>query len=104
MASFEIKSYTATVSSYPDFGWILLLGDNGIKAKLEFKPMSGSTSSSLSASGSYIKSIMDVRFFDTIVDLLRNEKPLYFYWFTSSGWCAVTTGPEPVGENEAPGG
>jgi len=33
-----------------------------------------------------------------VVDMLRNEKPLYIHWFTTSGY--VGTSAEPVGEGE----
>lgn len=33
-----------------------------------------------------------------VVDMLRNEKPCYLWWFNTSG--AISTSNEPVGENE----
>jgi hypothetical protein len=36
--------------------------------------------------------------FAFVVDILRNEKPCYLSWFTSSG--AIGTGAESVGEHE----
>jgi hypothetical protein len=36
-----------------------------------------------------------------IVDLLRNEKPVYMHWNTTSTGAFIATDKEPVGEGEA---
>ncbi len=38
-----------------------------------------------------------------MIDLLRNEKPCFFHWDETAKRIMVSTGPEPVGEGEAPG-
>ena len=38
--------------------------------------------------------------FADFVDLLRNEKPVYFHWNTTSKGVMVSTTEEPVGEGE----
>lgn len=37
-----------------------------------------------------------------IVDLLRHEKPVFFQWNESSKGAMLSTGKEPVGEEEVP--
>ena len=37
---------------------------------------------------------------DGIVDMLRNEKPVMFNWSPENRVAQITTGPEPVGEEE----
>lgn len=34
------------------------------------------------------------------IDILRNEKPLYFFYSFESDMCYITTSDEPVGEGE----
>jgi hypothetical protein len=37
-----------------------------------------------------------------MVDMLRNEKPVFFTWWKEKGFASVTTAAEPVGEGELP--
>jgi hypothetical protein len=37
---------------------------------------------------------------DGIIDMLRNEKPVMFNWSSENHIAQITTGPEPVGEEE----
>jgi hypothetical protein len=39
--------------------------------------------------------------FENIIDLLRNEKPMYLLWMGAGGENGVKTTPEPVGEGGA---
>ncbi len=38
--------------------------------------------------------------FDRLLDMLRNEKPLYFSWMPGSQAIRISTNKEPVGEQE----
>jgi hypothetical protein len=40
--------------------------------------------------------------FPNVLDLLRNEKPVYIKYVGGWNIASVTTSPEPVGEGEAP--
>ena len=43
--------------------------------------------------------------FASTLDLLRNEKPLYFTWYDylpTRAFASIGTSREPIGENEAP--
>lgn len=35
-----------------------------------------------------------------VIDMLRNEKPVYFTWGKERGYASVSTAAEPVGEGE----
>lgn len=35
-----------------------------------------------------------------MIDMLRNEKPVYFTWWKEKGFATVSTAAEPVGEGE----
>ena len=37
---------------------------------------------------------------EAIIDMLRNEKPVMFNWSAENRVAQITTGPEPVGEEE----
>jgi hypothetical protein len=37
-----------------------------------------------------------------MIDMLRNEKPVFFTWWKEKGFATVTTAAEPVGEGELP--
>ncbi len=37
---------------------------------------------------------------DAVIDMLRNEKPVMFNWSAENRVAQITTGPEPVGEEE----
>lgn len=37
---------------------------------------------------------------DTLIDILRNEKPIYFGWSPEARIARITTADEPVGEQE----
>jgi len=41
--------------------------------------------------------------FANVIDLLRNEKPVYFTWDPSSKMARITSDEEPVGEEEHQG-
>ena len=40
--------------------------------------------------------------FQDVLNLLREEKPLYLAWWTNPLRGDLQTGPEPVGEDEGP--
>jgi len=37
---------------------------------------------------------------DSVIDMLRNEKQVMFNWAADNEWAQITTGKEPVGEEE----
>lgn len=51
-------------------------------------------------SGNYLFMFLPASHLTRIVDILRNEKPLYFAFNTSSGKTYLSTSAEPVGEGE----
>ncbi|MHC4617829.1 MAG: hypothetical protein ACYTEQ_08755 [Planctomycetota bacterium] len=51
-------------------------------------------------SGSYLFMFLPASHLPRIVDILRNERPLFFSFNTSSGKTYLSTSAEPVGEGE----
>ena len=48
----------------------------------------------------YVAAQMHLASFSSVIDMLRNEKPIYFSWSGEGGQLRLATGPEPVGEQE----
>jgi hypothetical protein len=48
--------------------------------------------------GGIIRMFLPINMFDSVMDLLRNEKPIYIYFTAAHAF--LTTSQEPVGENE----
>lgn len=100
MANFEIKKYTVTMTNMGEYGWIMLYDSDNInaatyRARLDFVSSGAGT---VQQSGNFISVKIHINSLERIIDVLRNEKPVYFSWYPS--WASVYTGPEPVGEAE----
>jgi hypothetical protein len=100
MANFEIKKYTVTITNIGEYGWVMLYDKDHInaatyRARLDFVSSGVGT---VEQSGNFISVRIHVNFLESVIDVLRNEKPVYFNWWPS--WAGVYTGPEPVGEAE----
>ncbi|MEM7283767.1 MAG: hypothetical protein AAF438_19300 [Pseudomonadota bacterium] len=48
----------------------------------------------------YVAGQMKLSNFANMIDMLRNEKPVYFAWSEEGSALRIATGPEPVGEQE----
>jgi hypothetical protein len=83
-----------------NIAWILLQGQ-GFSVRLFFK-RNGETLSSVNAEedGSYFQGYYYSDQFQIICDMLRYEKPVYFYHNTESNFIRLKTTLEPVGEEE----
>ena len=100
MSRFEVRSYTVNTTSIGEYAFVMLY-DNPAgnasthRARLNFKT---SGFGDVSVSGNMITVGMHINLLDNTIDLLRNEKPIYFNWY--SAWAGISTGNEPVGEEE----
>ena len=100
MANFEIIKYRVVMTNNGEYGWIMLFNSDSISAathvaRLNFVSYDVGT---IQQSGNFITVAMHINSFERTIDMLRNEKPVYFGWFSS--WAGVYTGSEPVGEAE----
>lgn len=72
-------------------------GSNKVVAYLRFNDP-GMFFENDSLSGGIVKMHLPTHTFDSVLDVLRNEKPVYVYFAQNRGFLA--TSAEPVGENE----
>lgn len=106
MANFiieEFEEYKATIhdSNYKGVDYSIQLHLPDGEAYLRF---SNTTSKDNQITKKADKNVYNVYFrsekFSPMIDLLRNEGPLYFYYNLNTGHSYITTGDEPVGEGE----
>lgn len=50
--------------------------------------------------GGHVAAQLHDKHFDRILDMLRNEKPVYFSWWREAQTMHLSTAKEPVGEQE----
>ena len=92
-----IISYYTPISS-PIVATILCLSNNSLRGTITFYEEGQSLNDSVI--GNTIKLEYHEKHFDRILDILRNEKPLYLRYFEENdrGW--LITAKEDVGEEE----
>jgi hypothetical protein len=103
---FRIDSYLLTVVNKPiGMGIVREIGLEGTgnsehyKAALRFFPGTPEPEVKIKPNGT-MTATFPASDWDAIVDLLRNEKPVWFYG-SESGLCNVSTSAETVGEEES---
>jgi hypothetical protein len=109
VASFDIKTYEVFVSNDArTYAYIMLYAGTPSgtisRARLDFADHPTTPNFSLTESGSVVSVKMPFRTFASVVDVLRNEKPLTLSWGPSSKICMISTSKEPVGEEELTAG
>lgn len=99
MAHTEIQSYTLYQYSGAFATGVIFLFDNDNKhfANAYFLRNDALPAPSQNANG-FISLYFHDTAFPSVVDMLRNEKPCYLWWFDISG--AISTSKEAVGEDE----
>jgi len=106
MANFIIKTYTVQITNCASPYAYIMLFDSEIGAKskyrvrLNFTMMQEINSYTMTQNGTFIDVTMNFKTFASVVDLLRNEKPLSFYWIPTTKVCTISSSEEPVGEGE----
>lgn len=71
--------------------------DNSVKVYIRFNDP-GMTFENDSDAGGIIKMHLPSTMLENVIDVLRNEKPVYIYF--AAGRAFLSTSKEPVGENE----
>ena len=101
--STEIKSYHVLFYGSPE-GYqtnraqIALYGANGKTAAFVRFNDPGMAFENDSESGGIIRTHLPSTMFENVLDVLRNEKPVYIYFAQGRGF--LSTSKEPVGEGE----
>ena len=100
MAFTEIKSYTLYQYAGASASGVIFLYDNANRhiGNGYFLHGDNLPASWQNAQNGFISLYMHDTAFPAVVDMLRNEKPCYLWWFGSSG--AISTSKESVGEHE----
>lgn len=99
----EFDEYKATIhdSNYDGVEYSIQLHLNEGEAQLRFQSRGNTPNNITQKNG---KNLYNVYFksekYYNVIDLLRNEGPLYFYYNLDTGHSYLTTGDEPVGEGE----
>ncbi|HII85425.1 TPA: hypothetical protein HA273_02370 [Candidatus Bathyarchaeota archaeon] len=93
----KIDEYEVIYSSNKLPPRILLKAGNKFIGQLVFKP-SGATLPQEAMIGDQVNLYFHLEDFQNIIDLLRNEKPLYILWSGQGGENGLKTTPEAVGE------
>jgi hypothetical protein len=102
---YEVYQVALNTSGYPDiYGFIRLWWGGQLRATLWFHR---DTASSVPGNAAYTSGgvmIYYARFRQAeladAIDLLRNEKPIYFQYNDTTNGAFLSTGSEPVGEGE----
>ena len=111
--SVEIKHYSVHFTNQKNgYAYIMLYEISaestsvGVRARLNFIPMADGTdytNLSVSTSGAYtgIGADMNIKVLPYIIDMLRNEKPVYLTWNEEKHLVIIgTNADEPVGEKK----
>ena len=98
--SSKIDAYEILYSENPIGPTILLKAGGRLIGRIRFRPNDTALAADDERDG-----VVNMNFhlfsYPNIVDLLRNEKPLYLHaMFVLGGACTIATAEEPVGEEE----
>lgn len=98
MEIIKINRYVLDVLMGPPYDHIVLLynKERGLFCRLYFKDQVSGLN--ISKSGAIYNVTLDNSKFASIVDILRNEKPVYFHYYETNA--LIKTQKEPVGEEE----
>ena len=102
---YEVKKYAATLFSGTNLRFnqriFLYRADGNFAAEVYFyeEGVTMPPPSGPAASGSITLTYRSNRF-DSVMDILRNEKPVYVYYDEGGGNGGIATHVEPVGEGE----
>ena len=100
---FTVDQYSVAITNFKlQYGYIMLFdGDNNRRVRMNFSTLPDiNETTDVTISGSFIEVKMNINFFDDVVDILRNEKPVNITANSSNNIFILATGKEPVGEEE----
>ena len=103
-SSFKIESYYASINvpAWRNYAAMIAVtdGQNGVVYFWFAQPGRPSGTTNLSAGGGEV--VAELSVFDGMIDLLRNEGPMYcrYSWGGSDDYAGIATSAEPPGEGE----
>jgi hypothetical protein len=70
------------------------------RIRLDFSQLNENNTYALQQNGDFVQVPMNFKLLGSVIDLLRNEKPVFFNWFTQTKIGILSTSYEAVGEGE----
>jgi len=70
------------------------------RVRLDFSVLAENSTYNLQQNGDFVQVPMNITLLEPVIDLLRNEKPVFFNWSTISKIAILSTNKEPVGDGE----
>ncbi len=96
VGSYSVKAYTGETQPVRVYLWET---SDRYRGYIDFHP-SFTGNFTWHASQGVVNAFMPLGKLDVMLDILRNEKPIYFSVNETYNWAALQTGKEPPGEEE----
>jgi len=102
----EVKNYNLDLTNCSSrYAYIMLFGSETTTSKkyrirLDFSALAETNTYNLQENGDFVQVPMNIALLEPVIDVLRNEKPVFFNWFAGTKVAILATGDEPVGEGE----
>ena len=100
---FTVKEYGVKFTNFKlPYAYIMLFDEEeNWRVRLDFCPLAEvNTTTDVTINGDFIQLYMNIKLLDSVVDLLRNEKPLYVSTTSDGNTFILSASREPVGEEE----
>ena len=100
----EIDNYSVNILNDPSGdSFIMLSGSDspqGAMYRVRLNFTASTDNLNLQQNGDFVEVLMNIDLLQPAIDVLRNEKPLFFSWSTISKIAILSTSKEPVGDAE----
>jgi len=102
----EVKNYNVNLTNTSSrYAYIMLFGSETptsqkYRVRLDFSALAETNNYNLQQNGDSVQVPMNIALLESAIDVLRNEKPVFFNWSTATKIAILSTNEEPVGEGE----
>jgi len=102
----EVKNYDLNLPNTSSrYAYIMLFGtetstSRNYRVRLDFSALAETNNYNLQQNGDFVQVSMNITLLEATIDVLRNEKPVFFNWSTTTKVAILSTNEEPVGEGE----
>ena len=102
----EVSTYTINLPNCSSrYAYIMLFGTETTtkakyRARLDFSALVENNTYNLQQNGDFIQVPMNIALLQSTIDVLRNEKPIFFNWATTTKIAILSTSEEPTGDAE----